>query len=301
MDSYPLVVCILLNFHRRDDTVDCVHSLLKSTYPNIEIIVLDICSGDETAQMLRELFPDIEVIELVDNRGYAGNNNIGIRAAREKDGKWIFLLNEDTIIHHDTIMRLVQAGEEDEKIGILGPMVYHHNEPTVIQSAGGRLGSRWESIHLEANKVDQGLLQSVRQVDWISGCAIMVRSEMIDQVGLLDENFFCYWEETEWCLRARKAGWLVVQDPIAKLWHKGVQRNYSPSPIITYYSTRNRFLTMSLHRAPWKAWVFAYGEVFRTLISWSVRPKWRTKRAHRDAIWQGLIDFLRRKWGEKGI
>jgi GT2 family glycosyltransferase len=125
----------------------------------------------------------------------------------------------------------------------------------------------------------------------------MVKREVIEKLGPLDERFFYYWEETEWCLRARDGGWSIVLVPKAKLWHKGVQRNYQPSPSVTYYSTRNRCLMLAKHHAPFMAWMITWGQIIRTLVSWSVKPKWRDKREHRDAIWQGAMDFLRRRWG----
>ena len=95
----------------------------------------------------------------------------------------------------------MNAGQSDSTIGIVGPMVYHHNEPDVIQSAGGSLGPYWQSQHLGENEKDIGQFQNLRNVEWISGCAIMVRRPVIERVGSLDARFFYYWEETEWCLR----------------------------------------------------------------------------------------------------
>jgi GT2 family glycosyltransferase len=177
-------------------------------------------------------------------------------------------------------------------------MVYHHDESEVIQSAGGMLGPYWESIHLGKNEPDRGQFRDSRAVEWISGCAIMVRRAVIEQVGGLDPRFFYYWEETEWCLRASKAGWRVVHVPQARLWHKGVQRNYVAKPAVMYYGTRNRLLMYAKHRAPLGAWAKVWLQTARTLVSWTVRPKWRSMRAHRDAMWLGMTDFLRGRWGQ---
>ncbi len=124
-----------------------------------------------------------------------------------------------------------------------------------------------------------------------------MRREVIEAIGMLDERFFYYWEETEWCLRAAKAGWGIMHVPNAKLWHKGVQRDYRPSPYVTYYSTRNRFLMLAKHHAPLSAWMLAWWQTMRTLASWSVKPRWRAMHQHRDAMWRGMLDFLRRRWG----
>jgi GT2 family glycosyltransferase len=208
------------------------------------------------------------------------------------------VLNEDTVLASDCLARLVEVGDSDPKIGIVGPMVYHHDEPEVIQSAGGLLGPYWQSIHLAKDELDRGQLREPHPVEWISGCAIMVRRQVIEQIGGLDARFFYYWEETEWCVRASKAGWRIVHVPAARLWHKGVQRDYSPKPTVLYYATRNRLLLYAKHRAPLAAWINAWLQTLRTLVSWTVRPKWRSRRPYRDAMWQGMTDFLRRRWGQ---
>ena len=114
---------------------------------------------------------------------------------------------------------------------------------------------------------------------------------------MLDERFFYYWEETEWCLRTRKAGWQIVHVPQAKLWHKGVQRDYQPKPSVTYYNTRNRLLMLSKHHVPISTWVYSWGQIGRTLSSWTLKPQWRNMHGHRDAMWRGVIDFVLQRWG----
>jgi GT2 family glycosyltransferase len=293
----PLLFIVILNTNRREDTLECLASLAESTYEFLTVIVLDNASTDGSAEAIRSRFPDVRLINLEENRGYAGNNNVGIEAAHKQGADWILVLNEDTILDPDCLTHLVRVGESDDRIGILGPMVYHHDEPVVIQSAGGHLDKRWRATHLGQNQVDRGQFPAPHSVDWISGCAILVRREVIDQVGGLDDRFFYYWEETEWCLRARKKGWQIWHVPHAHLWHKGVQRDYQPSPNVTYYSTRNRLLMLSKHRAPLLPWITAIQETARTLTSWSLKPQWRTMAEHRDAMWEGALDFFRRRWG----
>lgn len=293
----PLVITVILNTNRKNDTLEALESLAESTYLNQQIIVLDNASTDGSVSAIRQRYPQVQVIELEQNLGYAGNNNVGIQAALDSGADWVFVLNEDTILAPDCISRLIEVGESDSQIGIVGPMVYHHNEPTVIQSAGGKMSSKWVSYHLSQNEEDKGDYSTPHQVDWISGCAIMVRSVAIKQAGMIDERFFYYWEETEWCLRIGKAGWKVFHNPQAHLWHKGVQRDYRPGPNVTYYSTRNRLLLLLKHQAPITVWLATWVELIRRLISWSIKPEWREMRLHRNALWQGVDDFLHKRWG----
>jgi GT2 family glycosyltransferase len=296
--SQPYVICVVLNTNRREDTLACLTSLEQITYKNHQIIVLDNASSDGSVETIRSNFPAVQIIELSDNLGYAGNNNVGIKTALEQEADWVWVLNEDTIIDPDCLAHLVNVGESDPRIGIVGPMVYHHDEPDIIQSGGGKLSRYWQGWHIAQNKPDLGQFYQPHDVDWITGCAILVRRAVIDEVGMLDVRFFYYWEETEWCMRAGRAGWRILNVPQAKIWHKGVQRDYHPSPSVTYYATRNHLLMLAKHKAPPIAWFVAWGQILRTLTSWTVRPKWRSMHQHRDAMWHGAIDFLHQRWGQ---
>jgi GT2 family glycosyltransferase len=296
--SQPFVISVILNTNRRNDTLECLASLAGNSYTNQAVIVLDNHSTDGSVRAIQEAYPRVQIIELEKNLGYAGNNNVGIQAALEQGADWVFVLNEDIVLDAECITKLVEIGESDPKIGIVGPLVYHHDEPAVIQSAGGLLGRYWESIHLGKNEPDRGQFSAPHLVEWISGCAIMVRRAAIEQAGMLDKNYFIYWEETEWCIRLGGAGWKIINVPQAKIWHKGVQRDYQPKPSFTYYGTRNQLLTLEKHRAPLVAWMFTWLQILRTLVSWSIKPKWKSKREHRDAMWKGIVDFLQRRWGQ---
>ena len=296
--SQSLLYVVILNSNRCDDTLACLESLSRSSYKNFRIIVLDNNSTDGSVEKIRSAFPDVQLIGLTENLGYAGNNNVGIEEALKRGADWVLVLNEDTILDPDCLSELVKVGESDSQIGIVGPLVYHHDEPKVIQSAGGMLGKYWQSQHLGQNELDRGQFSSPHRVEWISGCAILVRRAVIEQVGMLDANFFIYWEETEWCIRAVRGGWQIFNVPQAKLWHKGVQRNYQPKPSFTYYGTRNHLLTLTKHQAPWSVRLFNWMKIFRTLLSWSIKPKWKDKREHRNAMWKGVIDFLQHRWGQ---
>ncbi len=294
----PLVIFVVLNFNRREDTLQCISSLEQNTYKNQKIILLDNSSTDGSVEAVEARFPDVQIIRLQQNLGYAGNNNAGIDEAMRQGAEWIFVLNEDTVLAPDCVAQLISVGESDPTIGIVGPMVYHHNEPEIIQSAGGKMDKYFRAEHLGQNQVDRGQYPQPHRVEWISGCGIMVRRAVIDQIGTIDARFFYYAEEFEWCIRASEVGWKIVHVPQAKLWHKGVQRDYHPKPSLMYYFTRNRLLLLSKHRAPLSAWVVNWAEILRPLTSWTIKPKWRGQREYRNAMWRGMLDFLRRRWGQ---
>lgn len=299
-DNNPLVVTVILNTNRREDTLACLASLAAGDYARNHILLLDNASSDGSVEAVAGAFPGVEILRLSENLGYAGNNNVGITAALERGADWVFVLNEDTLLDPACISELVRMGEAEPQIGVVGPKVHHAHapdEPAVIQSAGGLLDRHWHSVHRGQNEADAGQWDAACDVDWISGCAICVRADAIRKAGLLDDSYFYYWEETEWCIRLGKCGYRIRYAPTAVLQHKGVQVNYDPKPSVGYYNTRNRLQTLSKHNAPRMVRAVVYGEVLRTLASYTLRPKWRGKRAHRDAIWHGLRDYQRGRLG----
>jgi hypothetical protein len=297
----PLVVTVILNTNRGEDTLACLTTLEDASYRPQHVIVLDNASTDGSPEVIARRFPEVELIHLEENQGYAGNNNVGIERALALGAGWVFVLNEDTIVAEDCITRMIEAAEQDPQVGIVGPMVYHFSEPGVIQSAGGVLDKRWQAVHVGLNEEDRGQYAEPREVDYISGCAILVKREVIEQIGGIKAELFYYWEETDWCTRAREHGWKVLHVPQAHLWHKGVQRDYAPGPNVTYYNTRNRLMFLANHHAPLSVWLYAWGRTLLTLTSWTVRPKWRAMRPHRDAMWQGVLDFLRGRGGMRTV
>lgn len=297
--SHPLLFVVVLTNNRRDDTLACLDSLQRSDYQNMKIILLENLSMADAAGEVEHNLPNVQTIRLHENLGYAGNNNIGIRAALEQGAEWILVLNDDTVLDPSCLSLLIEVAEREPRIGVLGPMVYHFDEPQIIQTAGGSLGRSWMIRHLGQDQHDRGQFDTVREVDWISGCAILVRGALVEEIGMLDADYFLYWEEVEWCVRARKKGWRICHVPQAKLWHKGVKQysNYQPKPYVTYYVTRNHLYTLKKHKAPWRAYFVAYMRIFQTLLSWSLRPKWRAQHQHRNAMWKGLLHFFQRRLG----
>jgi GT2 family glycosyltransferase len=285
------VAVVILNRNRRDDTLACIASVKASTFANFLILLLDNASDDGTPAAVREHAPDVTVIETGGNLGYAAGNNIGLNWAREHRFEYAFLLNEDTIVAPDCIERLVETAEANLAAAFLGPLVYHFSEPNVIQSAGGVVTGDWRVYHRGQNQQNRGAFIAVDQVDWVTGCSILISVRSLDRVGLMDPSFFIYSEEVEWCLRARKAGFIGLFVPSARIWHKGVQRDYNPSPRVVYLSTRNHLLMLKKHKAGAGPLANALAGDLRTLASWSIRPRWRHKRPQRNALARAVLDF----------
>ncbi len=128
----PLVSVIILNHNRTNDVLACLESLFQSDYADFQVLLIDSLSSNHFVETVAQKYPQIQVIPLATNWGYAGNNNIGIQTAMEQGAEWMLILNNDTVLDRSCLSRLIEAGESDPKIGIVGPMVYHFDEPNVI-------------------------------------------------------------------------------------------------------------------------------------------------------------------------
>jgi GT2 family glycosyltransferase/glycosyltransferase involved in cell wall biosynthesis len=304
MVQLPQVAIIVLNWNGLNDTLGCLESLDQLNYQGYEVVVVDNGSTDGSVPVIRERFPGVTIIENGENLGYSGGNNVGLRYAIAQGADYALLLNNDTIVDPTFLRILVDAAETDPLIGMAGPTIYYHEHPDVIWSAGGAIdwqrGSTW-MVGLDER--DEGQFGAEpRAVDFVTGCAMLVRRTVMEQVGLLDERFFAYYEETEWCVRAARAGYKILHVPPAWMWHKISPSTRADSPLVHYYMTRNRLLFLKTTRAGLRAWWHTLiAEYLRTLVSWSVRPKWRCKQAQRKAMLQAISDAWRRRWGKQPL
>ena len=153
------------------------------------------------------------------------------------------------------------------------------------------------------DQVDQGQFGEIpRPVDFISGCALLIKMPVVEQVGLLDSRFFAYYEETEWCVRVSRADFRILHVPRAKMWHKISPADQAASPTVHYYMTRNRLLFLQAARASWRAWGYTlFLDYLRTLISWSLRPRWRSMRVQRNVMLRAISDYFAGRSGRVSL
>jgi len=296
----PRVVIIILNWNGLRDTIACLESLSRLDYPRYQVVVVDNGSTDGSAEAIREGFPDVALIKNGENLGFTGGNNVGLRYALAQGADYTLLLNNDTEVAPDFMVRLIVAAESDPSVGITGPTIYYYARPELIWSAGGMIDRlRGQTRMVGLNEQDAGQYSTApREVDFVTGCALLVKRAVMERVGLLDERFFAYYEEAEWCVRAQRAGFRIVHVPTAKIWHKIPLDARDHSPLVHYYMTRNRLLFLKVTGAGWRAWLHTLvAEYARTLISWSVKPRWRHKREQRRMMLQAIGDAWRGQWG----
>jgi hypothetical protein len=243
--SHPKVSIIVLNWNGLEDTIECLESLKKITYPNYEAIVVDNGSEGRDVEALRHKFGNyIQLIENDRNYGFAEGNNIGMRYAFESSAHdYILLLNNDTVVDAKFLVELVTVAESDERIGIVGPVIYDYYDPARVRSAGVSIDWR-KGVASHQSLTPHAAEQSgtMREVESIDGCCMMVKRQMIEKVGMLDPEYFAYSEESDWCVRAKRKGYKICCALSSKIWHKA-PHSYLDSHRL-YYFLRNDILFM---------------------------------------------------------
>lgn len=297
----PSVLILLLNFNGEQDTLACLRSLEKLEYPKFELLIVDNGSESHSVQTIREAYPGVPIVLNKSNLGFVEGNNIGLLDALKRGDDYTLLLNNDTEVAPDFLTKLVEAAESDLSVAMLGPTIYYFDEPEKIWSAGGQIQwSLGKSVMLGIDEVDEGQYGSAcREVDFVSGCALLVRMSILDSVGMLDPRFFLYYEEVEWCARTLAAGYKIYHVPMSKVWHKISPESRAATPFVHYYMTRNRLLFMHSAKLGVRAWVYTLLlDYARTLLSWSLRPKWRSKRpVMRSVMLRAIRDYFAGRFG----
>ncbi len=184
------------------------------------------------------------IIRCEKNYGFSEGNNIAMRyALRILNPSYVLLLNNDVVVDSKFLEELIKVGESDKSIGIVGPTVYYYSKRNRIQSAGVKL--HWNTA--KQNVLRSNEIESIVDVDYVAGCALLAKTELIERIGYLDPYYFAYWEETDWCIRANKAGYRVICIPKSKIWHKGLSSSAKISGFHAYYMARNMFYFMRQH------------------------------------------------------
>ena len=236
----PFVCIIILNWNGWEDTLACVASCRKLTWPNLRILIVDNGSTDGSEEILRRNLPEEEIIQTGRNLGFSGGNNVGIRRAMEEGAEYLWLLNNDTVVDPEALTALVEAMETEPTAAIAGSKVYFHDDPRIIWSAGGQ----WMKGSLALRdrgrgQLDEGTFAEPCELDSVSGCSMLVRASAIQKTGMMAEDYFLYWEDTEWCARAREKGYRVLFVPGSHIWHKVSASTGQHSCSQYYYYTRN--------------------------------------------------------------
>ena len=297
------IAIVILHFVNKKQTINCLESVKQLEVKGLRLktIVVDN-SEKEHLDDLKDKFNDFVFLKTDGNLGYAAGNNLGIKAALKENVDFVFIVNNDTILDKKILVELVKASSLDEKIGILGPKIYFapgyefHKERyqakdqgRIIWYVGGLID--WQNIvasHRGVDEVDYGQYDTPGETDFVSGCAMFVKKEVFEKIGLFDKRFFLYWEDVDFCQKAKKVGFGVTYIPQAKLWHANAGSSEVGGDLHDYYMTRNRLL-FGMKYASFKTRLALIKESFKILRQG--RP------------WQriGVKDFYLRKFGQGSL
>jgi len=239
----PHLCAVVITYNQREQAQACLQALSNVTYSAWTVLLVDNGSTDGTIEAVAQASPQVRVLRLDENQGYVGGTNYGVARALADGADYILLLNNDVWVPPNTPGALVAAAEADPCIAAVGPKAYYADEPQRLQSAGGTID--WRTMHSQLigqDEIDQRQYDHPRDVDFVSGCAMLIRAQAWRTIGEFDPAYFLYYEEVDWCLRAQQAGWKIMYIPWAAVWHANQTSTGTERGLLTYYTTRNRLL-----------------------------------------------------------
>jgi GT2 family glycosyltransferase len=271
-------MAIVLNWNNLPDTLDCLQSLADCDYPVLQVLVVDNHSHEDPTGTIRARWPGVRVIRTERNLGYGGGNNVGLREALALGVPYVLLLNNDVTVDRGMVRRLVEPVTRDTRIGMATPTVFFHEHPSEVYWGGGVID--WSSAEASHESGSLPTRDGLTFSEWLDGCALLVRTEILGRVGLLDERYFLYYEDADWSLRAASQGWTNVVVAGARAWHKVSRTTGGKSnPAVQYYYARNCYFFLCLHGRGHlhRGWKARYAR--RLLASYGAAPDRTSRRA----------------------
>ena len=296
----PRICAIVVNFNGTKLTCQCVDSLLSSNYSNLNIVIVDNGSEDRPGEFFRERYPQCDVIESKENRGYSGGVNIGLEHGLKGDADFFLVLNNDTIIEQDMITILVQAADEHPNAGLISPKILYMEPKDYIWYDGGAFSLYFGiSRHIRLRQKDTRTSLEPHQVSFISGCTFLIGRHTLEKVGLMDEKLFHIAEDADLSVRVRKAGYDLIYVPRARLYHMEsiATLQYFGSPVQLFLATRNILYVHKKHACRRHDLVFYPYFTLRWLLYQSLKHLLRREPIMLRAMYLAVCSFFKGKMG----
>lgn len=233
---------IVLNWNGWSDTNACLDSLARLDYPRYQVVVVDNASTDDSVERIRAAHPEVTLLQSGGNLGFAGGNNVGIRHALEQGADYVWLLNNDAVADPHALTALVELAERDPSVGAVGSRIFYMDRPTELQAWGGGWANVWTGRSSEHHA-----RVSERELDYLTGCSLLLTRAALERSGLLDDRFFLYFEDTELSFRYRRDGWRLAVAEDSKVWHRGGGTSKRISRPVARYRTQSLLRFLRLH------------------------------------------------------
>jgi GT2 family glycosyltransferase len=294
---------VAVNYNGLQDTRKCLRSLESSRTPAASVVLVDNASAQDPTTTLLEEFPWCHLVRNPVNGGWAGGNNTGIVYALERGAEQVLLLNNDTIVSPLLTEALLASAAAHPDYGILGPVIYFMDDPAEVMTDGCVFNRPKQPGFFQRKPVvltPNGPL-AVTEVDIVNGCAMMIRRQVFERIGLIDERFFLIHEESDFCLRARHAGFRCGVLNRGLVWHKGSSAfKRSGKRWQRYYDARNLALLLRKHQATHRAGRSAWPSRLEYLKYVYYRYVIERENGHADAaeaVLEGVSDALAGRYG----
>jgi len=297
---------VIINWNSFELTKDTLSSLQNTRFKNYDCIVVDNGSHDGSGEDLKNSFPDIILIKSNTNKGFTGGNNIGMEYALSNGYEYIMMLNNDVEVESGFLEPLVQKLNNHPTIGAVQPLIYFHHDKNLIWNAGSKYLA-WIGLPLTLLyfRKDENHAQTKIQksVDWITGCAFMIRSTVLKQVGTLQEKYFIYYEDVDLSFRIKAAGYTLAYEPSSVIYHIAGQSHKSKTkgkegflnPKVHYLNGRNRIWFLKAHTPIWAIpTTFVYQFFYYSLVSFYfiIRLRFNKLKAWLKGIKEGIFEAV---------
>lgn len=305
--SQSMVAIVILNWNNPDDTLACLRSVEALAYPaeQLAVIVVDNGSTDDSVARIGAACPGVFLLQTGANLGYAGGNNVGIRYALAAGADTVCILNNDIIVEPDFLPPLLAALASAPDVGVATPLVAAQPAQNRVWALGARVEWRTGDIRRQyaGEPVAIWRQQMPFAVEIASGAALLIRREVFERVGLMDEAFFLYYEEVDWSLMVSKAGFRIVAVPASLVGHKVSATLGAASPAIDYYMARNHLRLLS-RRCSGLRFAYLWSRVvllnLLTIAVYTAKSHNGQRTRHRNARMFGLRDACLGRWGKMG-
>lgn len=301
---HPTVAIILVNWNGLEVTRNCIESLQSLDYEQHSVILVDNGSTDGSADILEKAYPHITVIRSPINTGFSGGNNIGCRYVLQKEFRYLLMLNNDTIVEPDFLSHLVSYMEEHPETGAIQPRIHFEHNKTYIWNSGSFYAKWWGFLYTK--RVGRAPIDSdlkIKQVDWITGCAFLTRTSILQQTGLLAENMFMYSEDVDLSFRIAKRGYRLIYHPNALIYHIAGMSNKTATkgkegyvhPLVHYYNQRNRIWILKKYTPAYAIITTAMANFFyiSMIIGYfAIRGRFNKLKAVVSAVKDGLLGAI---------